>query len=174
MFYNGFDEELNGLEVMMELENYFTFAEAARKIDRGWSTNYLHKQKALGRLDRAKILYVINEEMKKTYPSTGGKKMFLHISEIERFKREVYPTIKKQKRGNWETFCTWCRAKIEVCIPKPCYTRAHKNLMERARGIGSQKELIELGSKSELSIKIKESKRGKFKRRRRILGRRIS
>lgn len=164
MFYNGYNQELNSADVMAEFENYLPFVEAARLIDRGWTTQYLHKQKNVGRLDLSKILYVIDEGMKKRYPSTGGRKMFLHISEIERFKREVYPTIKKQKRGNWETFCTWCRAKIEDCHHKPCYDRIHTLIIERARRVGDKQELIELSSKAELSIQIKESKRGKFKR----------
>lgn len=164
-FYNGYDQKLDSAEVMAEFENYYSFVDAARMIDRGWTTNYLHKHKVSGRLDKAKILYIIDEGMRLRYPSTGGKKMFLHISEIERFKKEVYPTIRKQKRGNWETFCTWCRASISDCFYKPCYDRMQTLLMQKARNIGNKQELIELSKKTELSIKIKESKRGRFKKR---------
>lgn len=165
MFFDGNDNPVSKEYVFEEFDNYVPFAEAARMIDRGWTTNYLHKQKAIGRLDRTKILYVIDEGMKKRMPSTKGKKMFLHKTEIERFKRDVYPTIKKQKRGHWENFCTWCRAKIEICHAKPCYDRMHYLIIERARKTGDKEELRQLSAKTVLSIRMKEvTKNGRRKK----------
>lgn len=160
MFYNGLNEEVSAEFVAEEFENYIPWKDAAAMIDLNWTSHYLHKQKAVGRIDKTKILYVINKNMAAAYPSTGGKKMFLHRSEIERFKRDVLPTIKRHKKGKMIDICRWCRVDIKMCMFKPCPTRVDTLIVERAKasGMGSM-ETRALVSKSVISVPVSGGKK---------------
>ena len=149
MFYDGTGKELDSKYVMQEFGNYVTFKEAAKMIDPFWSTHYLHRQKTLGRIDMTKVLYVVDEGQKAWYVSTGGKKFFMHKDEVERFKKEVYPNIRRRATSDYRDYCGFCRQKLALCFAKPCEERRAVLLDEKAK---------ELGAKLTLSVPFTKEK----------------
>lgn len=132
-FFDGTGAVLDREYVMKEFDNYVTFADAAKMINPAWTTHYLHKQKAIGRINMKEILFVVDRQQAYFKPSTGGKKMFIHKREIERFKREVYPNIRKQRRNTIEEICMFCRVKIKECFQEPCRERREALLVANAK-----------------------------------------
>jgi len=131
LFEDGFGNEIKREVVMEEFNNYFSFEDSARKINIHWTSNYLHKQKNVGRIDKSKILVIYDEDLAIRYPSTKGKSMFLHIDEINRFKKEEYPKIKKRK--DFSKYCSYCHRLLDDCLKDICGKRKDAKIKDEAR-----------------------------------------
>lgn len=122
-FFDGYGNPVPTEQVIATLEEYVPFRLAALQICPNWSSNNLHRKKQLGKVDRSKMLYVVSQQLANVYPSTKGRKAFLHIDEIERLKK-IYGSYVL----NNTLICGWCRRFISKCAKRPCKYRSDINL----------------------------------------------
>lgn len=128
---NPFDDEY----IEEELFNFLKFEDAAKAIDPYFTRSYLYRLLSRGLLRRDEILVIIDESLKLWYPDTGGKIMYVHKDEVERFKREELPRILATKAGRKrkKDICLHCRRKFMICANDPCRGRREEKIEDERR-----------------------------------------
>jgi hypothetical protein len=118
---NGYGHIYDDLEYLQsEMHNFRDFDTAAAMIDPEWTRHNLHKWIHEGKVCMSDILVLTDEAIYgKIYT---GKKMFIHINEVQRLKAEY----EKMSRPNYR-YCEWCGRKLFVCVKKECPDRYNSN-----------------------------------------------
>lgn len=119
--YDGYGHEYDDLESLKEeILNYRDFDTAAAMIDPLWTRHNLHKWVAEGKVCRSEILVLTDDALYANIYS--GKKMFIHINEIDKIKLEY----EAKPKSNYK-YCDWCGRKLQKCITNECPERYNSN-----------------------------------------------